>query len=569
MTTHTPGEVRLVDLAVGDITGDFFVPFYQRGYRWGRLEVEHLLDDISQSEGERYYLQPVVVKAAGEDRWELVDGQQRLTTLYLILRYINRHVLQADELRFRLDYETRPGSPAFLDDPNDEHAADNIDFFHINQSATTIRQWFERQPNRMQAGIDLYTAFSKRVRVIWYEAPATADSTTLFTRLNVGRIPLTDAELVKALILSRSRAADGTTDRSREIAAQWDLFERDLRAAEVWAFATGSADDPPTRIGLLLDSIAGTIPASPPFHTFDVLRKEIDAPGGADKVWKKIVDRHSLVIGWYEDRDLFHKVGFLIAAGVRFAELVAPADEQTKSDFDAGLDNRIRAQIKLSEEELNSLEYGTQANNAKAELVLLLMNVETVRRNTSSSERFSFSRYASGAWSLEHIHAQSSGRMTAEQQRAWLALHRDALRSLPDLDDDVRADLVARIDAASADISQEVFAPLQRKVLEHFSESAEEDADTMHSLRNLALLLRDDNSALNDGAFEVKRIEIIKRDQNGSYIPVCTRNVFLKYYTQVEGQQLHFWGLKDREAYFVAMLDQVRPYLDPDEKEDT
>jgi Protein of unknown function (DUF1524) len=83
----------------------------------------------------------------------------------------------------------------------------------------------------------------------------------------------------------------------------------------------------------------------------------------------------------------------------------------------------------------------------------------------------------------------------------------------------------------------------------------------MHAISNLALLDRDDNSALNNGAFEVKRRAIIKLDMAGSYIPVCTRNVFLKYYTRAQGQQLHFWGALDREGYLKNLLEKVGPYL--------
>jgi uncharacterized protein with ParB-like and HNH nuclease domain len=68
---------------IGDIAGQFVVARYQRGYRWGRLEVERLLNDIWESNGSPYSLQPIVVKKKAEAVWELVDGQQRLTTLYL------------------------------------------------------------------------------------------------------------------------------------------------------------------------------------------------------------------------------------------------------------------------------------------------------------------------------------------------------------------------------------------------------------------------------------------------------------------------------------------------------
>ena len=83
-------EITLETKLVGDIKGDFYVPSYQRGYRWGVAEVERLLDDIYSTEGKsNYCLQPVVVKKNG-DRYELIDGQQRLTTIYLIYRFMNR-----------------------------------------------------------------------------------------------------------------------------------------------------------------------------------------------------------------------------------------------------------------------------------------------------------------------------------------------------------------------------------------------------------------------------------------------------------------------------------------------
>lgn len=72
---------------VADISGSFYIPSYQRGYRWSETEVVRLLDDIYQNGKKNYCLQPVVVRKK-EDQYELIDGQQRLTTLYLIYKYI-------------------------------------------------------------------------------------------------------------------------------------------------------------------------------------------------------------------------------------------------------------------------------------------------------------------------------------------------------------------------------------------------------------------------------------------------------------------------------------------------
>ena len=68
MTTGESGHwAILTPKVVGDITGHFYVPAYQRGYRWGKDEVRKLLDDIWESRDRPYYLQPVVVKRLGDD----------------------------------------------------------------------------------------------------------------------------------------------------------------------------------------------------------------------------------------------------------------------------------------------------------------------------------------------------------------------------------------------------------------------------------------------------------------------------------------------------------------------
>ena len=374
---NTTRAALLEPRVVGDVEGEFFVRDYQRGYRWGQDEVRRLLEDIKDAGTENYFLQPVVVKRREDGRWELVDGQQRLTTLYLVLHYIQRHMPTA-EVRYSLTYETRPDSAAYLDSPTEDASFDNIDYFHIYQALRNIESWFGEQPNETLAAIELFTALSKTVFLIWYEAPDTAefDSRTLFTRLNVGRIPLTDAELVKALLLTRVQ-----DKYKHEIAAQWDSIERELHGPEVWGFATATADGGPTRISLLLDTVAdissgGSARADRPlYHTFETLRPEIEA--SPEDLWDKVVDLHSLVLGWYDDRNLFHKIGYVIAAGgSTFLDLVVLAQTRTKSEFDSALRELIRASLNLSRSGVASLTYGL----AKTRAVLLLMNVETVRR---------------------------------------------------------------------------------------------------------------------------------------------------------------------------------------------
>ena len=74
---------------VGSIDGEFFVEDYQRGYRWSD-EVKMLLDDLNEiEEGADYCLQPIVVTKKDE-YYYVIDGQQRLTTITLIHRYLQK-----------------------------------------------------------------------------------------------------------------------------------------------------------------------------------------------------------------------------------------------------------------------------------------------------------------------------------------------------------------------------------------------------------------------------------------------------------------------------------------------
>lgn len=555
---------------VGSLKGEFFVPAYQRGYRWGEHEVTALLQDITDAAGNDYYLQPVVVKALGEDRWELVDGQQRLTTLFLLMRAVKEFLPQV-EVKYSMTYETRRGSAEYLSNPTEEECDTNIDYFHIFAAWQCINAWLKERPNPTTAAMKLYEALDESVRVIWYEAPDTAafDSRTLFTRLNVGRIPLTDAELVKALMLTR-------VERQFETAAQWDSIERDLRAPEVWAFATGQADGSATRISLILDTLADEEapdhqwPVRPPFHTFETLRPLMATPEAAQALWDRVVDCHSLILGWFDDRDIFHKIGYLVGTQSQtFGDLVRASRGRTKTEFMTWLDSRIRMSLKLSPTEVASLTY----KSAKTASVLLLMNAETVRRNQNSSERYSFDAHAQRSWSLEHIHAQNSqGLNTVEQWSAWLKDHRDALDAL-DLPQDVLESVRTRIDGVLPNVTSDTFEPLHRELTRLFSaegdQAGPDDQDVdkhseIDSITNLALLAQSDNSVLNNSVFEVKRREVIALDRRGAYIPPCTRNAFLKYYTR-EHAHLHFWGPKDRDDYLAAILDTLDPYLADDE----
>lgn len=558
---HMNNEIVLDTKLVGEIKGEFHVPSYQRGYRWGSTEVTRLLDDVYQNGKKNYCLQPIVVRNRGET-YELVDGQQRLTTLYLIYRYMKNANPFFEEPTFSITYETRDRSADFLNNIDITKREDNIDFWFMAGAYECIKQWFEKD---LQIRVmHIFEYFKENVKIIWYEVGENEDTISLFARLNVGKIPLTSAELVKAIFLSRD-VNSISRERQEEISLQWDNMEKELHNNSLWYFLTNKTNaDYQTRIDLVLDLISGK-PANNrekyyTFFKFDEMRQSKTL----DSIWRNIQQTFLVLKDWHVNHELYHKIGYLIASEtLTLQELFILSKDKTKNEFRDSLDGYIRESIKI-EGNYADLSYEKASDRKKISILLLLFNVESVRRNGEHSQWFPFDKYKfrkSGkvTWSLEHIHAQQSeGLRTQEIWKEWLSLHIPSVKSISD-DSNELIELMSSAVAKDKLEGQE-FSKIQQKVVDLLSVKG--NTEYMHSIANMALLSSADNAALNNSTFDVKRNEIIKMDKAGQYIPFCTRMVFLKYYTPSADSQLHFWGHADRIAYVEAMNTVLVNYLE-------
>lgn len=558
-------EIILETKMVGDITGSFYVPSYQRGYRWSEVEVVRLLDDIYSTEGTRNYsLQPIVVRKNGE-KYELIDGQQRLTTIYLIYHYMHKASSSfIDEPKFNLSYETREKSEEYLKSIDVSRKDENIDFWFMGTAYESIIKWFtEREKKSTLTNVNKY--FDETVKIIWYEVGESEDAISLFTRLNIGKIPLTNAELVKAMFLSRDSGEGVDRKKQEEISLQWDNIEKELHNNSMWYFLTNKANNNyQTRIDLVLDLISEKTSDSRDkyytFFKFDEMRKS----KSFDSIWRKIQQTFLLLKDWYGNHELYHKIGFLIASGtLSLKEIFDLSTDKTKDVFKSSLDEYIRKSIKINGNYAD-LSYENAEDRKKISRLLLLFNVESVRQNGEHSQWFPFDKYKVGkggklAWSLEHIHAQQSeGLRTQEMWKEWLRLHIPSVESFSDSPDDLAKLMRAAIEKEK--LERQDFDVIQQRVIELFSVRG--SIEYLHSIGNMALLSSSDNAALNNSTFDVKRNEIIRMDKEGQYIPFCTRMVFLKYYTPSADNQVHFWGHSDRVAYIEAMNMVLDNYLD-------
>lgn len=573
--------MNLEEKIISEIKGDFTIEGYQRGYRWGKDEVEYLLEDINEiPDGQKYCLQPVVVKNVN-DKYELIDGQQRMTTLYLIMKYLNAYV----DIKYSIEYTTRKsenehvGSKELLEtiDTIDlSSPSNNIDELFIKKSYSIIKTWFNGEKLKMMS---FANKLQKYVTIIWYEVDDDEDSVSIFTRLNIGKINLTNAELVKALFLSRGKKdSEGhyvgnpygiEEKKQHEIALGWDSMEKDLHDEKFWSFITNEKSERyPIRMELLFDMIEMKPGNESNFYTFNRFYERFKNSDNKYETWELIERYMQQLRGWYNDFDLFHHIGFLVATGTSVKSLLDIAmstdNPIKKSEFRLKVLEMIRQRMifKVGEEEIDYAELNYEKHSEYIQYVLLLFNVETIRQKGDENIRFPFDRYKNeGTWSLEHIHAQNSESLKTNQEwKDWLEIHKKSLEGLEVSSEGKKQidDVISKMDVVISHIDEigykgsirDEFNAVAPAVINILSDG--DDKSQMHTLSNMALLTVGENATLNNSTFDVKRMKIIDMDKAGDYIPICTRNVFMKYYSSSD-TKLHFWSEEDRKGYICAM----------------
>ncbi len=560
---------------ISDLLGmNFFIPAYQRGYRWTEQQVKDLLKDIwdfiesDPSKEDWYCLQPIVVQVNNE-QWEVIDGQQRLTTVFLILKYLEKFV-ESEIKTFELEYETRnsgkSNSKDFLNNVQqkaENEALDNIDYFHIYKAFEAIKEWFKKKSETHNSVSSKFiTPFLEKTKVIWYETNED-DAVQIFTRINMGKIPLTNAELIKALFLNSSNFK---TDREKnedekkimtekvrlkqlEIANEWDFIEYSLHSEEFWWFVNKDENEKDTRIEFLFELIVGkpTSKEEDDTYTFRKYAEKFQSKSEKEieENWKQVKRCYQTLQDWFDNRELYHKIGFLVTVGEEIKSFIEKSQIEDKTTFIEFIDGKIKN--RFSNIQLAKIEYG----NGIIRPILLLHNIQTMLNNTKENSRFPFNRYKKERWDIEHIHANASEAKVKdelEEQKNWLVENFE------------KDDSVHNNDALNKRIRKLIDSESDKKG-ENFEEIIEyvlgEEDDT---LRNLCLLDRGTNRSYKNDAFKMKRKKIIEQEKKGTFIPICTRNVFTKYYSD-ELKQLGQWSETDRTAYFENIKEVLNSYL--------
>ena len=601
--------------SVSELLGmKFFIPNYQRGYRWTEQQVKDLLNDIwefskkKKQEYEFYCLQPLVVKRKDEDvlnsikaatsieevetllkgSWEVIDGQQRLTTLFIILSVLEEKSL------YSIEYETRDDSKDFLKNIEESKKNENIDYYHIYQSKQTISSWFN---NDEEKKAKFKNILLNSVKFIWYES-VDEDPIKVFTRLNIGKISLTNAELIKALFLNRSNFGEKDLEHlklcQQEIASEWDNIEYTLQNDEFWLFLHEKGYDRPTRIDFIFDLICERNSldlkdelyksiGNDDYRTFRYFYEYFRSDSSnIEYCWNEVKKYFQTFKEWFYDLELYHYIGYLVEYKYLISELVSEwHSSKDKDSFVIYLKTEIKKKIdRCPKLDFQYKEDGSDKGKCKP--ILLFHNVQTVvnqNKNNMNNEdyklgvfyKFPFHLYKLENWDVEHINSNTTNdEEDADTQKEWL------INVYLSADNDTQQKIWSYFESAEEDKKKLLFDEIKQTL----PSSEEWSSDEKNRICNYTLLDSSTNRSYGNAIFSGKRRVIIGKDKGlsiaipkigkdgklqlgeekkakSSFVPPCTKQVFMKYYSATMSDA-NYWTKVDAEGYLNDIKNCIK-----------
>lgn len=391
---------------------DFFnIPEYQRGYKWTVDNIIQLLEDLKgfkqNSSDEFYCLQNITITKTninGHSCFNVIDGQQRLTTLFILISYIQRNmsnkVLSAESNILR--YSIREETDKFLRESiltgdywNDvEYKPATKDQYYIAEVAKAVAEWFNINNLEERTILDHLKLIVNKVE--------SGEEETVFASLNGGKVDLDGADLVRAILITRAAKQKYPSLISEKTLHQ--IANNDINLnINIKVSSLGKINEFRVKLGIELDMmnnwwsdrkvrsyfeqlLPNRISQNKSFKYseypidllyyafFEAYKDKLathgntdldlrifengidkDGEGGNDHLefYKEVKEFHLTLVDWYNDDEIYNLLGYLMynykSASVSFAMLWNEWKlTESKSDFKSKLKRIIREQLALA-----------------------------------------------------------------------------------------------------------------------------------------------------------------------------------------------------------------------------
>lgn len=584
---------------------NFIIDAYQRGYRWDTAQVYSLLTDIDEFTPEFqsfYCLQPLVVREIDDTTYELIDGQQRTTTILLILMYfksksyqllyttrntedngINSFIERIPTLPIP-EFNIPAGIDSFGEIDNiifnfwkeniivNSPDINTVDNFYFYKNYVVISNWFS-QFDAEAIEIFKYKLYNQ-TKVIWYVEDDESDDKQIiekFINFNEGKIELEQAELIKALFVLDIAKTPNVVQRQYEenqFADDWNLIEHQMSDQKFWQFVTSNKNDEnlANKINLLFQLHNGFGKNEDKFYNY---RKYENAFKNSEEYskpnWGKITQLYNNLEEWFFDRTSYHLVGTIIhLTDFNISKVLEIANESnTKTIFRNKLRNLISEAYTNEKYEFEKLKYGDSA----VFKMLFLYNI-ALTETEDLETFFPFYRfYDTKNWNIEHILAKNDDGLDSFKEFSNFYTDIQSLIYISN-DEDISQEnknvILSLLEELKILITENKKGDCKRKIKEINDKIVE--FFNVDDFNNLCLLDQSTNIKVGKKPFRRKRDIILGLDEEikidfDAYIPIGTKNVFLKKSTNSSAFQIDYWSIRDRELYLKMVKSTITNFL--------
>lgn len=587
----------------------FNVPSLQRTYRWGEKEITLLLNDLYEfynankdSPNAFYPLQPLILKKnnKNDDTWNVLDGQQRLTTIKLIASYLE----MGKDYCLDISYDTREKTKDFLDNisnKKEEDVGTSMELYYIFHAYEVIKAWFQKDTEKIN--VIRNVLFEKeRTRFVVQEMNSDDDEAKTFQNINQGRIPLSCSELIKALFLGHifeshkidnncrfAYSSDGyglfipinpikekqeLTRIQNFIAKEWNDIETVLMHDEFYSFVCPEKEKSINRMDFLFKVACRNekfkkYNTDDPFNAIYECIKDGKVVDNISCSWNVVFKCFNRMQKLYYDFDAYHLVGFCNCEHIGISEDFYKYcnDDEKMDEFKTVIREKIKGKV-LNGIKIDDLHYGE--SNDKIKEILLLHNLQSY---SDEKLRFPFNLYDGGKnYDIEHIHATAEEKADKKSRYKWFETNHSHIEKKKEKLKGLFEIFEEGFKKKNRDIfKDDKFNDLRKIVINDNLDNGNEKEDLSKDdgIRNLCLLDSTTNRSYKNSLFITKREMILKKakgemNKEDYVYPLllCTERIFLKFYSNVDSDDnLNFWTKNNREAYLKDISKKVTDFL--------
>ena len=597
----------------------YSIPPYQRGYKWDTKDIDRLLKDINDfcpnEELDLFYCLQNITLVENDDSFNVVDGQQRLTTLTVILSYLEEFTLINGKLHYNVRKETEDFLKEYIFQPSDIRSIqswtqlltitnskgkdyDFQDVFYLFNAYKTVQSWFE---SNSQSTSEMKEKILNHLKLI-VNLPKNVQEQELFENLNGKRVPLDGADLIRALIITRVAKKDvgdiddGTKQnvlinerrvkigqlldninlwwRNENRLVYFHHFTKDAKVSGVSSVAFDETTYPINNLYKLYSLAYGNGTLD-----MDFFEKRVTENGFLDGL--QMLQR--TIENWYNDKELYHLILFTYiyangsnkSKGIRslsFKELLEQWQQFHRKDFIRFLKERIASseiyedlikQSRRSDEENSNTAFNESWYDNKLVNVSTLLDIICIL-SSANNARLPAKYFKAHDEDLEHIFPQTpigDKIKDKEKQTGILNEYLDIINSsLGDGEKIIVND--QEIDWDNQTWKADIKALINDKIGKIIP---------IDSLGNMCILHESVNRGYGNDFFLEKRIDVMRKSQEGFFIRPHVYDAFNKIYMERQKENIDLsmmkrWDKDDILARRKYILNRISKFLATNEQ---